>query len=89
MRGLCLFLTAVALPLSGCNFQERVTSVDALPEASSTSPYLGALSGIPLTYDVENSGAHFPAPSFPDFDRLPIVRPLTDAFRFFDGSHST
>lgn len=40
----------------------------------------------PLVYSVENTGADFPAPVFPDFDYLPIVRPLPDAFKFFDGT---
>jgi hypothetical protein len=38
----------------------------------------------PLVYDVENTGAHFPAPVFPSFDQFPIVRPLPDPFVFFD-----
>src|ERR1041384_4451388 len=41
---------------------------------------------VPLVYNVENTGAHFAAPTFPEFDRLPIVRPLPDAFRFADGT---
>ncbi len=36
----------------------------------------------PLVYDVENTGAHYPAPSFPSFELLPIVRPLPDPFAF-------
>ncbi|ACB75551.1 hypothetical protein [Opitutus terrae] len=46
-------------------------------------------SRIPLVYDVENTGAHYRAPSFPDFDWLPIVRPLPDPFRFENGTRST
>lgn len=38
---------------------------------------------------VENTGASYPAPTFPAFDYLPIMRPLPDAFRSFDGSRST
>jgi hypothetical protein len=37
----------------------------------------------PLVFNVENTGAHFPAPHFPDFGQLPIVRPLPDPFAFF------
>ena len=37
----------------------------------------------PLVFKVENTGAHFPAPYFPDFGQLPIVRPLPDPFAFF------
>jgi hypothetical protein len=40
----------------------------------------------PLVYNVENTAAAYPAPTFPDFDHLPIVRQLPDPFVFFDGS---
>jgi len=43
----------------------------------------------PLVYQVENTGAHFPAPNFPSFGQLPIVRPLPDPFQFTDGSRDT
>ena len=43
-------------------------------------------SHVPLVYDVENTGAHYAAPEFPAFEWLPIVRPLPDPFRFFDGT---
>lgn len=46
-------------------------------------------SSIPLVYDVENTGADFPAPEFTAFDWLPIIRPLTDPFSFFDGTRDT
>lgn len=39
----------------------------------------------PLVYNVQNTGAHFPAPNFPSFAKLPIVRPLPDPFQFNDG----
>lgn len=39
----------------------------------------------PLVYNVQNTGAHFPAPNFPSFAQLPIVRPLPDPFQFNDG----
>jgi hypothetical protein len=38
----------------------------------------------PLVYDIENTGAHYPAPTFPSFDQLPIIRPLPDPFEFFN-----
>jgi hypothetical protein len=42
----------------------------------------------PLVYDAENTGANFPAPAFPSFEQLPIIRPLTDPFRFYGpGRH--
>lgn len=44
----------------------------------------------PLVYSVENTGAHYPAPSFPSFDLLPIVRPLPDPFvSLKDGKRNT
>jgi len=42
---------------------------------------------LPLVYNAENTGARYPAPVFPPFAQLPIVRPLPDPFTFFDGSH--
>lgn len=44
---------------------------------------------IPYVYAAENTGAHYAAPHFPDFDWLPIIRPLPDPFRFFSGGRST
>lgn len=44
---------------------------------------------IPLVYPVENMGADYTAPVFPDFDYLPIVRPLPDPFQFFSGRRDT
>jgi hypothetical protein len=46
-------------------------------------------SSTPLVYNVENTGANFPAPSFPTFGQLPIIRPLPDAFQSADGSRDT
>ena len=43
----------------------------------------------PLVYSVENTGANYPAPTFPTFAKLPIVRPLPDPFVFADGHRST
>ena len=48
-----------------------------------------ANSNIPLVYPVENMGANYAVPVFPDFAQLPIIRPLTDPFRFADGSRHT
>src|SRR5688572_9333188 len=39
-----------------------------------------------LVYDKENTGAHYPKPSFPSYDQLPLVQPLPDPFVIFDGS---
>ncbi len=41
---------------------------------------------IPLVYDVENTGASFAAPVFPDRDALPVVKGLTDPLAWSDGS---
>ncbi|HKF49898.1 MAG TPA: hypothetical protein VKB38_21225 [Terracidiphilus sp.] len=43
----------------------------------------------PLVYQAENTGSHFPAPTFPSFAKLPIIRPLPDPFRSVDGSRDT
>jgi hypothetical protein len=40
----------------------------------------------PLVYNVENTGADIPPPTFPDFAHLPIIRQLPDPFVFLDGS---
>ena len=39
----------------------------------------------PLVFNVQNTGAFYPAPNFPSFAQLPIVRPLPDPFVFGDG----
>jgi hypothetical protein len=44
---------------------------------------------LPLVYSVENTGARFPAPNFPPFAQLPIIRPLPDPFQSVDGSHDS
>ncbi|HEX8710575.1 MAG TPA: hypothetical protein VF730_01795, partial [Terracidiphilus sp.] len=46
-------------------------------------------STLPLVYGVENTGAKYSAPVFPDFSQLPIIRPLPDPFRFADGTRNT
>ncbi|HET7348441.1 MAG TPA: hypothetical protein VFJ10_13990, partial [Acidobacteriaceae bacterium] len=43
----------------------------------------------PLVYGVENTGASYPAPTFPPFAQLPIIRPLPDPFLFVDGTRDT
>src|SRR5690348_9807484 len=44
----------------------------------------------PLVYSLENTGASFPAPVFPDFAHAPIIRTLPDPFVFFsDGRRDT
>ena len=46
-------------------------------------------SSTPLVYSLENTGAKYPAPTFPAFERLPIMRPLPDPFRFANGTRDT
>ena len=41
---------------------------------------------IPLVYDVENTGAHFPLPILPAINELPTINPLTDPFEWSDRS---
>ena len=41
---------------------------------------------LPLVFSVENTGARYPAPVFPPFAQLPIIRPLPDPFTFLGGS---
>lgn len=45
--------------------------------------------GIPLVYMKENSGVVHPAPIYPDFAQLPIIRQLPDPFLFTDGTRDT
>lgn len=41
---------------------------------------------IPLVFDVENSGAKFPAPVLPPLNDLPVMRPLPDPFAWSNGN---
>lgn len=40
----------------------------------------------PHVYNVEDTGAEFPLPVLPEYDKLPTIRPLTDPFEWSDGS---
>ncbi len=53
---------------------------------SALAPGAFSAEEIPLVYEVENTGDYFAIPTFPDYDYLPIVRPLPDPFRFADGT---
>ncbi len=46
-------------------------------------------SSTPLVYSVENTGAKYPAPNFPSFAQLPMIRPLPDPFMFNEGWRDT
>jgi hypothetical protein len=61
-----------------------------LTAAAGNRPRAAALGqSIPLVYTQENSGIAYPAPSYPDFAFLPIVRQLPDPFVFSDGTRDT
>jgi hypothetical protein len=60
----------------------------AAPKAQAQEQTWGD-SSTPLIYSAENTGASFPAPTFPSFAQLPIVRPLPDPFVFADGTRDT
>ncbi len=63
-----------------------------LPLALTLVPMASAVAqdAPPLVYNKENTGAHHPAPTFPAFDQLPIIRPLPDPFvSFTDGTRNT
>ena len=40
----------------------------------------------PLVYNVENTGASYPAPPLPNINQSPVIDPLTDPFMWSDGS---
>lgn len=42
--------------------------------------------GIPLVYEVENTGVAYAAPVLPDWDELPVVESLPNPFVWSDGS---
>lgn len=42
-------------------------------------------SKIPYCYNVENTGANYPALQFPAFDQLPEIKELPDPLKFWDG----
>lgn len=41
---------------------------------------------VPLVYEVEHTGSSFSKPVLPALEELPTVRPLTDPFKWSDGS---
>lgn len=49
------------------------------------SPSLSACNGIPLVYQVENTGSGYAAPAMPGVDSLPVVRELPDPLLWSDG----
>jgi len=57
--------------------------------AASAQEQTSGDSKIPLVYKVENTGAKFPKPAFPSFEKLPIIRPLPDPFLQPNGKRDT
>ncbi|MGH7577561.1 MAG: hypothetical protein ACREM1_20850 [Longimicrobiales bacterium] len=80
LRKLFRRMIALALPvLSSCTVEDGVG-----PASTSAGPLFNAgLGAASVVSNVENSGAHFPEPSFPSFDELPAIRILPEPFRFF------
>jgi hypothetical protein len=60
----------------------------AAPGASAQEKTSGD-SGTPLVYQLENTGAKYPKPTFPSFNKLPIIRPLPDPFVRLNGKRNT
>lgn len=48
--------------------------------------FLHSKAQVPLVYNVENTGAGYPAPPLPTLNQLPVVDPLPDPFMWSDGS---
>lgn len=63
--------------------------VSAATPASPAQERTSGDSRIPLVYKVENTGAKYPKPAFPSFDKLPIIRPLPDPFVMANGKRDT
>ncbi len=40
---------------------------------------------LPFVYQIENTGADFPKPTFPSFSKLPVIQALPDPFEWSDG----
>src|SRR5437016_11792838 len=86
------------MPTSQSNFSLANLSVSLFLLLFMSATTVGALgqentsndSITPLVYNVENTGANYSQAVFPSsFRQLPIIRPLPDPFRFFDGSRNT
>jgi hypothetical protein len=43
---------------------------------------------LPFVYEIENTGAEYPKPTFPSFTSLPIIQGLPDPFVWSDGRGS-
>lgn len=69
-----LMFLLIALAAAPATFAQEETSGDAR---------------IPLVYKVENTGAKYPLPAFPSFEKLPIIRPLPDPFLQPNGKRET
>lgn len=60
-----------------------------LPVAALAQEQTSGDAKVPLVYKVENTGAKYPKPTFPSFDKLPIIRPLPDPFLQPNGKRDT
>lgn len=78
-----LVLACAAMPMAFAQGQDQDQGQDWQHEQT-----FGDAS-TPLVYGVQNTGANFPAPHFPSFAQLPIIRPLPDPFQFMDGTRDT
>lgn len=74
---------ALALPLLWGCADEGLTAVERPPEPRFNTT--GDASGIPLVYDVENTGARFPKPYIPLFSELAVIPRLPDPFQPING----
>lgn len=52
---------------------------------STSGAFAQKKSKIPYCYNVENTGANYPALQFPTFDQLPEIKELPDPLKFWDG----
>jgi len=77
------------------SFAKNCLSLTLLLFVSATSTWAAARentwadSVTPLVYSVQNTGENYPAPHFPPFAKLPIIRPLPDPFEFDNGTRDT
>src|SRR5579863_3128629 len=74
---------ALVLALIVCTAAPKAFAQDRDDDQGRSNTFADAFT--PLVYSVENTGANFPAPTFPSFAQLPIIRPLPDPFQFRDG----
>jgi hypothetical protein len=96
MRSLCLLQNEPASLRLKANFRAAVhagfpvlLAAAVVVSQASAQEKTGRDASLPLVYSVENTGAQYPAPTYPSFAQLPIVRPLPDPFLFTNGLRDT